>query len=130
MAAISPLMGCGDCMNGNEAIRRKWRLLHPVTHSLTFSLCGRAPGTLEHISLNDEERRRLETMSGASCLDPAALHSWAEHGLEADRGLRLGPRRGSQPRGSGQGGPGGRAPHQSSWEPLNKAGVFLQDVFG
>lgn len=41
-----------------------------------------------------------------------------------------GAARGPQPRGSGQGGPGGRAPHQSSWEPLNKAGVFLQDVFG
>lgn len=84
MAAISPLMGCGDSMNGNEAIRRKWHLLHPVTHSLTVSLCGRVPGIPEHISLSDDERRRLETMSGASCLDPAALRPWAEHRLEAD----------------------------------------------
>ena len=98
-------MGCGDCMNGNEPIRRKWRSLHPVTRSLPVPLCGRAPGTLEHISLSAEERRRLETMSGASCLDPAALHSWAEHGLEADRGLRLGPREGPSPEGQGKEGP-------------------------
>lgn len=94
-------------------------------HPLTDSLCGRVPGVLEHISLSDDKKRRLGTMSGASCLDPAALHPWAKHRLEADWGLRLGQRQGSHPRGSVQGGPGGR-PHQRSWERLNKPGVFCR----
>lgn len=81
-AAISPLMGCDDSMNGNEAIRGKWRLLHLVTHSL-IPFVEESLVFWNTFPCNDK-KRRLGTVSGASYLDPAGLHPGAEHRLEAD----------------------------------------------